>query len=387
MAKIKLTDESIAAAPYVAVGAKEVVVPDPLLHRHRLTITATRKKFEIQAERPKKFGERKTFVRTIGTAPMMKVAEAREKATGMLARIDAGQEPEGHASTLGDAWERFKSRGDLRPRTLKVYEGAYNRCLSPWAATPLKTLSDNPTMAEDLHKKLTAERGPSEANHALELLRIIFRAQAKRDRTLVLGHHPCTSVQWNPTKPADAAIPSAMMPAWAVQLEKLRERNPLRAGFQFLCLRTGCRPGELSRAKFPDIERGVLVLPETKTHLVEVPLCPQIDAEIEKMRELRDSLWPSSPFIFPTGPDAHLKRLTEPKDVLSHSGNSGRHSHHSIGTVLGISELVLDVLEGRTLLKSGMAGRGYIDRSELGPNVRAAQVAINDRIDELLLGK
>jgi hypothetical protein len=146
-------------------------------------------------------------------------------------------------------------------------------------------------------------------------------------------------------------------------------------------------PGELSRAKFTDIERGVLVLPETKTHLVEVPLCPQIDAEIEKMRELRDALWPSSPYIFATGSDAHLTRLTESKVVLSHSGNSGRHTHHSIGTVLGISELVLDVVEGRTLLKSGMAGRGYIDRSELGPNVRAGQIAINDRIDALLAGE
>ena len=105
----------------------------------------------------------------------------------------------------------------------------------------------------------------------------------------MLGHHPCTSVKWNPEKPADAAIPSALMLAWRAQLEKLRARNPFRAGFHILCLRTGCRPGELSRAKWSDIERGVLVLPET--HLVEVPLCPQIDEELERMRNLR----PASP--------------------------------------------------------------------------------------------
>jgi hypothetical protein len=247
MARLKFTDEAIAAAAYAAAG-KEVVVADPLLHRHRLTITPQRKKFEIQAERPKRFGGRRTYVRTTGIAPMAKIAEARERATAMLALIDAGQEPEGHAGTLGDAWERFKVRGDLRPRTLKVYQGAYDRCLSHWATMPLKTLSEHPVMAEDLHKQLTEERGPSEANHALELLRIIYNAQAKRDRTLVLGHHPCTSVQWNPTKPADAAIPSAMMPAWAAQLEKLRKRNPLRAGFQILCIRTGCRPPANCRA-------------------------------------------------------------------------------------------------------------------------------------------
>jgi hypothetical protein len=75
MARVKFTDESIAAAAYVAVGNPEVVVPDPLLHRHRLTITATRKRFEIQAERPKKFGPRKTYVRALGIAPMMSVAD------------------------------------------------------------------------------------------------------------------------------------------------------------------------------------------------------------------------------------------------------------------------------------------------------------------------
>jgi hypothetical protein len=210
MARVKFTDESIAAAAYVGVGNPEVVVPDPLLHRHRLTITATRKRFEIQAERPKKFGPRRTYVRTVGIAPMMSVAEAREKATAMLARIDAGKDPAGYENTLGEAWERLRARSDLRPRTLKTYTGTYDRCLSHWASTSLKTLSDNPVMSEELHRKLTEERGPIQANHALHLLRIIYRSQARRDRTLVLGHHPCTSVKWNPEKPADAAIPCAL---------------------------------------------------------------------------------------------------------------------------------------------------------------------------------
>jgi hypothetical protein len=178
-----------------------VVVPDPLLHRHRLTITATRKRFEIQAERPKKFGPRKTYVRTVGIAPMMSVAEAREKATAMLARIDAGKDPAGYENTLGEAWERLRERSDLKPRTLKVYAGSYDRCLSLWASTSLRTLSDNPVMAEELHRKLTHERGPIQANHALQLLRIIYRSQAKRDRTLVLGHHPARASSGIPKSP------------------------------------------------------------------------------------------------------------------------------------------------------------------------------------------
>jgi hypothetical protein len=41
-------------------------------------------------------------------------------------------------------------------------------------------------------------------------------------------------------------------------------------------------------------------------------------------------------------------------------------------------------LEGRSLLKAGLAGRGYLDSNELGPEIRAAQQAINDRIDQLI---
>ena len=66
MARAKFTDESIAAVAYAGVANPEVVIPDPVLHRHRLTITATRKRFEIQAERPKRFGPRKTYVRMLG---------------------------------------------------------------------------------------------------------------------------------------------------------------------------------------------------------------------------------------------------------------------------------------------------------------------------------
>jgi hypothetical protein len=54
-----------------------------------------------------------------------------------------------------------------------------------------------------------------------------------------------------------------------------------------------------------------------------------------------------------------------------------------LGVQHGIDEIVLDVLEGRSLLKSSLAGRGYIDRSELGPKVRAAQHTINHEIDRL----
>jgi hypothetical protein len=114
-----------------------------------------------------------------------------------------------------------------------------------------------------------------------------------------------------------------------------------------------------------------------------MPLTEQCIAELKRVREVGRMLYPRSSHIFPARNDKHLSRFTEPKKTLAYSGNSGRHSHHTLGVLLGVEELVLDVLEGRSLLKAGLAGRGYIERSELGPKIRAAQQLINDRIDEL----
>ena len=47
MARVKFTEESTAGVAYRGGRQPGVVVPDPLLHRHRLTVTATRKRFEI----------------------------------------------------------------------------------------------------------------------------------------------------------------------------------------------------------------------------------------------------------------------------------------------------------------------------------------------------
>src|SRR5262249_53975761 len=78
----------------------------------------------------------------------------------------------------------------------------------------------------------------------------------------------------------------------------------------------------------------------------------------------------------------HIVQFSE-KGRLSHYSYSMRHTHHTIGTRLGIKEPVLDPLEGRSILRSGLAGRGYIDVHELGPEIRDAQERINAEIDRL----
>jgi len=241
-------------------------------------------------------------------------------------------------------------------------------------------------MARDKHRSITASRGKRAANVTMALLRAVHRYAARLDTSLSFDRHPCTAVEFHDEKPRQgAAIPANEMARWFEQLEALRVKSPIRASYHALCLRLGARPGELAVRQWSDVDfdRRIITFPETKTHLVEIPLTEQCIAELNRLKETTRVLYSRSTHLFPARDGKCLSRYTELKNTLAYSGNCGRHSHHTIGVVLGIEELVLDTLEGRSLLKAGLAGRGYIERSELGPKIRAAQQLINDRIDEL----
>ena len=383
------TDDWARGLPHPPGG--EVIHQDPRVSGHRLVLRKTRKTFEVQRDRPLRFGARKTFKVQVGSVVTTTIEEARKKAIEVLAQVEKGLDPRPklempQVTTLGSAWEEFKRRPDLRPSTRELYEQTYNRCLKKWENEPLARLATHPVIARDEHRAMTEQRGPRTANMAMSLLRSIHRHAAQLDTSLNSDRHPCTAVEFHHEKPREgAAIPAQGMRQWFVELEKLRAVSPIRASFHMLCLRLGTRPGELAARKLTDIDhaRKILTLPTTKTFLVEVPLTLQCTEELERARKAAEILYPGSEFIFPARAGAHLSRFTEPKNVLAYSGNSGRHTHHTLACVLDIPELVRDVLEGRTLLKAGLAGRGYIERSELGPKVRDAQQLINDKIDEL----
>jgi integrase len=397
------TDEWVKSLEHPGPGEPEKPFYDPSLNGHRLIVSRTRKVFEIQAQQPAKFrvnGKRRTFKVQIGDVLDTTIEQARERAAVMLARIRKGEDPRASAparsaeTTLGSAWKEFKARPDLGERTLEMYDGHYERNLKKWADVTLQTLAMNPRMARDEHKRITERPAPSEADHAMRLLRSIFRYAAKEDPSLDIdvkrGRHPCTSVEWNgDNKRMNAAIPREQMPAWKKQVEALRSESPLRASFQVLLLRLGCRPGELASAEWSQVEwnRKVFWIPESKTEAYEIPLTKHCIAEFKKLEEARALNRDGNDFIFPSRSESgHIEQFIEPKTVLSHCSNQMRHTHHTIGVRLKVDDRILDPLEGRSLIKRGLAGRGYIDLHELGPELRAAQEIINHEIDRLLKG-
>ena len=363
-------------------------LPHPHLHALRIHFGKLTKAWKLQADRTKG-GKRTTFKRTLGHYPEMKMEAALAAALAAKGAIRAGRDPRdataSKALTLGQAFERFQQRKDRAPRTVEEAAGNYRRCLASLGDRPLKDLGEQPTLARQLHERLTVTKGKVQANHALRLLRAVYRYQARDDRSLDAGKHPCTSVEWNKEKAAQRAIPFAEMPAWAAQVAALK--NPLRRAFQRLCLFTGARPGELTGALAEDVADDVLVLRDTKTApVVEIPITEQIARELAALREARVAMgMAGSRFLFPAESECgYITEWREKREVLRYWGNSGRHSFKTIATALNVSDIISDILQGRQLQRHGMAGRGYINKAELGPTLRAAAMRISAEIDRLL---
>src|SRR5262249_49924452 len=152
-------------------GEGERVFYDPTRCAHRLIVSRTKKTFEVQAQQPTRFrvnGKRRTFkVQTGGTLDTT-IEQSRERADIILARIRRGEDPRGRSpeneTSLGAAWDKFRLRSDLRPRTRAMYEGTFRRNLENWKGESLRALAMNPARAHDEHKVITKRSGPSEAD-------------------------------------------------------------------------------------------------------------------------------------------------------------------------------------------------------------------------------
>lgn len=105
-------DEWVRSLPHPESG--EDVYPDPDLNGHRLVVRKTIKTFEIQRDRPKQFGPRKTYKIQTGDALTTTVEDARAKALIFLGQIRRGLAPTVDKITLtrlGEAWDTSRVDG------------------------------------------------------------------------------------------------------------------------------------------------------------------------------------------------------------------------------------------------------------------------------------
>ena len=356
----------------------------------------------MQAELPSKFrvnDKRKTFVVQVGDALGTGVEQARERANVIIGRIRRGEDPRDRPpGERDDAWRRVgEVQAARRPEASHARDvrGALPANLEKWKDVTLRTLAMNPHLALDEHKAITERAGPSEADHAMRLLRSIYQQAKALDPSLPgigilhraegLARRPQARRRGD-SREGDADDGSGRSRSYARSC-RCAQRS------RCCCCASAAARTSLLAAEWPnvDLKRKVLWISDSKEEPYEVPLSPQAVSEFKNLREARALNRGDRDFVFPSRVGkrghGHLAQYTEPKDVLLRTSNALRHTHHTLGTRLGVKEIVLDVLEGRSILKSGAAGRGYVDTHELGPELRKAQDIINQEIDRLFAGK
>ena len=214
-------------------------------------------------------------VYTIGSADRLTVDVARDQARQVFAAVARGDDPAADrqalrvAPTVADVFARWET--DMAPKVKAATAQAYRRIwrlhMAPhWAALKAADLD-----LDRISSRHAAMRGtPHQANRMLALASVLLNA-AEGWRMRPLRSNPCHLVERYPEPrrgmvPEQSDLPALWAAVDALAAQGDRESR-LQAGYFALLLVTGCRRSELLRARRDDVrrDRGVLVLPDTKT--------------------------------------------------------------------------------------------------------------------------
>lgn len=292
-------------------------------------------------------GAGKDRVYTIGNADRLTVDAARDQARQVFAAVARGADPAADrqatrtAPTMGDVYARWNTdlAPSLKPRTVRSYRQAWDTHMARhWAALAAPALD-----LDRIARRHAAMRAtPYMANRVLAFTSVLLNA-AERWNMRPLRSNPCHLVERYPERrrgmvPEPTALPALWaaidaLEADTTQPERYRQQW---AGYFRLLLLTGCRRSELLAARREHVlrERGVLVLPDTKTadgSPEYVELTPEALAVIDALPAI------ASPLLFP-GKRAGRPLAPPYKEwqrVAAAAGMPGMRLHdlrHTVGT-------------------------------------------------------
>ncbi|MBS4046585.1 MAG: integrase family protein [Alphaproteobacteria bacterium] len=242
----------------------------------------------------------------IGSWGILSIAQAREIARGMLAKVAAGQDPYGERTaartepTVDDLWDRCErevynrgKRWDREARNL------YRRRIQP-ALGLMKVKAVGYEHLAKLHGDTVTAGFATEANRAMAVVGKMFK-QAERWGWRSLNSNPSGHVERAREKKRKRfAKPTELAAIGPLLAEAANDpENLTGAAFLYLLLFSGARPSEIAEASPGQLERlvddsgtvrGVLRLEEGKTGERTVFLPPQAMAVLDRLPANRDRL-------------------------------------------------------------------------------------------------
>ena len=326
--------------------------------------------------------------------------QARRLAHETLGRVAAGEDPAaGRVRTramplLREAFEDYLAVGPERKEsTLASYRSTVYRDLAAWLDRPLDTISRKDV--EQCFTRLTSDAGWVQANHAVKMLRALYRRQCIDCEGL---HNPVD--QWraaggrpNRLRRRRIPPPAEVLPRWNRGIEA-GVRNPVGRDACRFGLYTGMRRAEVFGLRWTQVDFGAMTLrvEETKTgEPLELPVTRQLAAILERRAAERERFPEQSrAWVFPSA-TSRSGRINSMQHVNPRIGEEGGakfwfHALRNCFITVADRELMLPGSLTKRLVNHARPSdvtKGYASDWTM-EQLRESAQRIADRIDELM---
>ena len=200
----------------------------------------------------------------VGDAESMGVADARSRATEMLAAIRRGEDITPQAGALFEdvAATVFERHERLwKPGTLEVNRGYLKNQIMPhFAGRPVAEIDRREVRGWFAALHAT----PAAADRSLPVLSVIMR-EAETMGLRPEGSNPCRGIRRNRRKGRERFLTDDEMRRLGAALSRHADRQPLAVAVIRLLLLTGCRRSEILTLRWSDYREGHLFLRDGKT--------------------------------------------------------------------------------------------------------------------------
>jgi integrase len=346
---------------------------------------------------------------TLGTHGRLTVDQARKLAAEKLVAVAAGRDPAAErreAREQGDTpttleqvsslWLDYQrtriAKGALRARTLREYERQLSRELLPRLGR--RRLAELlPADAQALQDALAGR--PVLANRVLDLLTALWRWAESRG--LASGPSPCRTVEHFREERRQRHLSHDQLVALGDALRRLTVEHRIAshvAPLVRLIALTGCRPGEVKRLAWADVDlaRHVLHLRDAKTGDRDVWASRPALEVLEGLRAApRKGDLPAWVFATPRDPSRPVGEFRKPWTLALQAAGIEpappyilRHTFASESEALGHSVYLTAELLGHSIRRRDMT-RGYVHH--IPEEVRRASERVGERIAAALDGK
>src|SRR5271163_3143416 len=190
---------------------------------------------------------------TIGAFPTWPVKEARKRAAELRRIVDAGGDPleakqtERAAPDMGELLDEYLEAAAAK-RSLRDDRSMIETVIRPrWKNRKAASIALDDV--EALHRELTKGGTPIRANRVLSCLSAIFALAIKRR---MIRDNPCRSAARNPETKRTRYLSLDELARLVVALDGWPDQ--VSAGAVWLLLLTGCRRGELLKARWGEFD-------------------------------------------------------------------------------------------------------------------------------------